>query len=285
LIIDELKAELDYSRTVLSAISPKEGEDGDLRIGLIEQEILPTLRELSSFALVSADSDIRFLMKNEAINLWNQPLYDGDEPLTILELLINLEKDPWLNNYWSNWLSGLLKGVPIDWNLQREVALIPDADWDKGPAHIAELIEEIKARFDVQNAAKKAKEYLSQTPLPPHSGIGHNQPPEPLDMDAPPNIDLDEINEKLNQILDATNNASSNTKQLRPSDNFIKTTMISIARYIGQKADLAVDVVIKDPIKAAGYIAIAAPVIDYFVGLLIKLKSLVEVLASYIPFL
>lgn len=150
LIVDDLKDELYYCKAVLSTISPKERENGNLRIGLIEQGILPTpskLSKLSSFALVSADFDIHFLMKNKVASLWNQPLYDGEEPLTILGLLISLEKHPWGNVYWSDWLKGLLRGAPLDWNLQREVALIPDADWEKGPAHIADKIEEIKARF------------------------------------------------------------------------------------------------------------------------------------------
>jgi hypothetical protein len=30
----------------------------------------------------------------------------------------------------------MLEGRPLDWDLQREVALIPDEDWEKGPEHI-----------------------------------------------------------------------------------------------------------------------------------------------------
>ncbi len=50
-------------------------------------------------------------------------------------------------SFWREWYQGFLDGKPVDWELQRRVALIPDADWEKGPAHIAEKIEEIKAQF------------------------------------------------------------------------------------------------------------------------------------------
>lgn len=60
-----------------------------------------------------------------------------------------------LSDYWSfwrDWYQGFLDGKPLDWELQRRVALIPDADWGKGPEHIARLIEEIKAKFLAEKA-------------------------------------------------------------------------------------------------------------------------------------
>ena len=49
--------------------------------------------------------------------------------------------------FWSDWYQGFFDGKPLDWELQRRVALIPDGDWEKGPEHIAEKIEEIKAEY------------------------------------------------------------------------------------------------------------------------------------------
>ena len=54
--------------------------------------------------------------------------------------------------FWEEWYQGFLDGKPMDWDLQREVALIPDEDWKKGAEHIARLIEEIRARFGAQSA-------------------------------------------------------------------------------------------------------------------------------------
>lgn len=51
-------------------------------------------------------------------------------------------------SFWPSWIQGFLDGKPLDWELQRRVALIPDADWEKGPEHIAEKIEEIRAEYE-----------------------------------------------------------------------------------------------------------------------------------------
>ncbi len=57
--------------------------------------------------------------------------------------------DQW--RFWRDWYQGFLDGKPLDWELQRRVALIPDEDWEKGPEHIAELIEEIRNEFGAPN--------------------------------------------------------------------------------------------------------------------------------------
>lgn len=57
-----------------------------------------------------------------------------------------LESGPeWV--FWRDWYQGFADGEPLDWELQRRVALIPDEDWEKGPVHIAGLIEGIEAEF------------------------------------------------------------------------------------------------------------------------------------------
>lgn len=58
-----------------------------------------------------------------------------------------LPAKPKTKAFWERWLMGLLVGEPLDWNLQWEVAMIPDEDWDKGPEHIAEVIARIEARM------------------------------------------------------------------------------------------------------------------------------------------
>jgi hypothetical protein len=52
--------------------------------------------------------------------------------------------------FWSKWYNGVKNGSNLDWNLQREVALIPDKEWEQGAEHIARLIREIEARFLVE---------------------------------------------------------------------------------------------------------------------------------------
>jgi hypothetical protein len=74
-------------------------------------------------------------------------------------------------DFWVRWWDGVIAGKPLDWELQKQVALIPDDDWQKGPEHIASLIRQIEAGFTkVQDTAPKAPKpesahYLTQNRL------------------------------------------------------------------------------------------------------------------------
>ena len=50
-------------------------------------------------------------------------------------------------SFWARWYRGVLEGNPLDWDLQEAVALIPDEDWNAGPARVAERISEIEAQY------------------------------------------------------------------------------------------------------------------------------------------
>ncbi|WP_226892534.1 hypothetical protein [Phycobacter azelaicus] len=49
--------------------------------------------------------------------------------------------------FWRDWYQGFLDGKPLDWELQRRVALIDDAIWNQGPEAVAKEIERIKAAY------------------------------------------------------------------------------------------------------------------------------------------
>ncbi|MFV1602200.1 MULTISPECIES: hypothetical protein [unclassified Phaeobacter] len=81
--------------------------------------------------------------------LWNE-----DAP--ILQLQVQWESfiehckkhSHWL--FWRDWYQGFLDGKPLDWELQRRVALIDDTFWDAGPEAVAAEIERIRAEFSGQ---------------------------------------------------------------------------------------------------------------------------------------
>lgn len=50
-------------------------------------------------------------------------------------------------DFWSRWYRGFVDGRPLDWDLQRRVALLPDEDWDAGPEHLARKIAQIEAEL------------------------------------------------------------------------------------------------------------------------------------------
>lgn len=59
-------------------------------------------------------------------------------------------------DFWREWYQGFLDGKPMDWELQRRVALIDDAIWEAGPEAVAEEIERIRAAYDAEKAVSGA---------------------------------------------------------------------------------------------------------------------------------
>lgn len=75
-----------------------------------------------------------------------------EETDVVAALISGLEQSrSW--DFWRDWYQGFLDGKPLDWELQRRVALIPNEDWEKGPKHIAEKIEEIRQEFRARLAS------------------------------------------------------------------------------------------------------------------------------------
>jgi len=55
----------------------------------------------------------------------------------------------------------MLSGNPLNWELQRRVAQIPGVDWELGPAHIAQKIENIKAAYLAEKAPQAERVELN----------------------------------------------------------------------------------------------------------------------------
>ncbi len=53
-------------------------------------------------------------------------------------------RDPETWFFWTRWWDGVLSGNQLDWDLQRQVALIPNEIWEQGPAAVAEAIRQIE---------------------------------------------------------------------------------------------------------------------------------------------
>lgn len=83
------------------------------------------------------------------------PLWSEDPPQSIAiatRIFLNLwSRDPATWDFWRRWWEGARDGRPLDWELQRRVALIPPEEWEKNdPARIAELIREIETDFALE---------------------------------------------------------------------------------------------------------------------------------------
>ncbi|MEM7525799.1 MAG: hypothetical protein AAF360_19000, partial [Pseudomonadota bacterium] len=49
--------------------------------------------------------------------------------------------------FWLRWYQRCLVGKPLNWEMQRDIALIPNPDWKAGPEHLAAEIAKIEARY------------------------------------------------------------------------------------------------------------------------------------------
>lgn len=49
--------------------------------------------------------------------------------------------------FWLDWYEAQLSGAPQNWEMLKEIALIPDDDWKQGAVHVNGLIEEIVERY------------------------------------------------------------------------------------------------------------------------------------------
>ncbi|PWR03263.1 hypothetical protein DKT77_07295 [Meridianimarinicoccus roseus] len=84
--------------------------------------------------------------------LFNEPVWRSvDEPEGLAKgrtsLLRFLDADPAKWDFWARWYRGMFDGQPMDWALQRDVALIPDGVWQAGPAEVAKRVAEIENQF------------------------------------------------------------------------------------------------------------------------------------------
>ena len=63
------------------------------------------------------------------------------------------DSDPQTWAFWRDWHQGILDGRAPDWELWHVIALIPGADWDQGPAHVAHIIARLQVMVRTSIAA------------------------------------------------------------------------------------------------------------------------------------
>lgn len=91
------------------------------------------------------------------------PLWQGASPEWFVEGNTRTRaiwaKDPEVWAFWARWWDGVIAGRPIDWAIQKRIALIPETDWEMGPSRIAAVVRGIEAemRLDSPDVAKAPK--------------------------------------------------------------------------------------------------------------------------------
>lgn len=146
--------------------------------------------------------------------------------------------------FWTNWFEGFLFGRPIDWQLQLEVAMIPNEVWFEGPQAIAQKIVQIEARLDVSKALDEFPRKNELVASDRH-GIGGNAPPEQLE-------EIDQVLqhtvfvwEGVETLRQEISSAMPDKTRIEKALTLLSSGLTASLRWSGQKADLAVDTLIK----------------------------------------
>lgn len=187
--------------------------------------------------------------------LWRLRL-ENNAASRVLSLVTFYSARPSVWDFWKRWYNGLLDGQPLDWDLQREVALIPDDDWDKGAEHIARLIAEIEARFALKARIRELEDELARA-SGDRLGIGGNNPSEAIE-DAPSVAkELAIIWAPLQDLKSEVERDTPNLSSLARLLTLLSDALRHGLGWCASKADLIVDTSIKWAIPwTGGYLAL-----------------------------
>ncbi|WP_167687363.1 hypothetical protein [Pseudooceanicola sp. HF7] len=121
-------------------------------------------------------------------------------------------------DFWSRWYERAMAGDPLPWDLQREVALIPEEIWKQGPEAVAERIAEIEADY-----LTRTTQLSEEVTLNPATGT-FLVTPRPLE-----NAPL--ISALLSRTEDALEDALLGSNGLRTDMRAVKTLQRTHQRY------------------------------------------------------
>lgn len=122
-----------------------------LRYLLHDNDISETSTRALLIAVEVTNLDVKNLVSEPVVKLFGHKLWlQVKAPsglvngLEILTKFWSSDLQTW--GFWKIWYDDLFNGMEANWELWRDIALFPDADWMLGAAHIAGKINEAKAR-------------------------------------------------------------------------------------------------------------------------------------------
>jgi len=246
LIHGEWKPYVLYGLTILTHITPKKISTSEGRKNLFKEHTKQIQEKLSLTSRGDENHDFLFLKKNNPNLVFQIGIYRENVPSTAKKVLFELSNNKLTKSYWHDWYQGFLDGKPLDWNLQREVALIPDADWEKGPAHIAGVIELIRKKYDLKARVVEAKAVLAEYETLKTPSMGHNHPPEGIDDIPFGSIEFNSIRKGLNELEEELEKPEIDKSKLKSIAKTIGNISLKIAVWLAKKMDIALDEFFKE---------------------------------------
>lgn len=142
--------------------------------------------------------------------------------------------------FWSDWIKGIIDGEPLDWGLQLEVGLISKADWKIGIEHVTHKIEVIHKRWELEAEIESLREQLQFKATQPRTHRLHNQPPEPiLDISEHLRYEVQFVVRQLDDLKgEISGDFPSSSVILRIATSLLEAAK-RLARYWGSLGDTA----------------------------------------------
>ncbi|RLK11343.1 hypothetical protein [Ruegeria conchae] len=233
-------------------------------------------------AINSAVADIEAMRTKGKVECFATPLLDSKNK-NLLQFWDAIQTSIYgksnLFGFWQEWYQGFLDGKPIDWELQRRVALIDDDIWKSSSEEIAEEIERIRTRWEVEKALTDLSDSLSVRTTARH-GIGGNNPPE--------SIQDERLYGAATLIWEAEEELSTALEQENPAHDWIeailakfKAGLTSLLKWCAGKVNLAVGTAI-----VVGATKGSTVVVDAYIAKHPeKIEALIEALERWLPFL
>lgn len=171
--------------------------------------------------------------------LLQTPLWhDLDIPNWLAPFEETIDRNYPRGTFWREWYQGFLEGTPLDWELQRRVAEIPDEDWEQGPEHIAKLIEEIRARFELEKRIEALEAEKLVWDERARLGTGGNNPPEPLEDDR---IIQEIIWAPIEDLKAETQSEAPDKSRIHAAISKLGAALMAIGNWPFEKLDKAAD--------------------------------------------
>ncbi len=182
-------------------------------------------------------------------------------------------------SFWREWRQGFLDGKPMDWELQRRVALIDSSIWKAGPKAVAVEIEKIQARWNVEKALNEVRAGFESTALSRH-GMGGNFPPEAItDKGYVQPITL--FWEAFDELSEALEQDSPRMEWVEKILEKLKAGLTGFLKWCAGKLELTANTAV----VVSTTTGTKAVVDNYIAKHPEKIEALVEALERWIPFL
>ena len=184
-------------------------------------------------------------------------------------------------DFWTRWWDAAIAGTPLDWDLQRDIALIPDEVWQQGPGPVAVEIARLEELHNLRRELAELKQRIEQPEqvIEAIAGAdlrGHNNPPELIETPA-------ELRETLVVIWEELREAEREVAKTLPEPGRLRRTgqaILSAAKSIAAYCLEVGDVVVKNAAKAVGA-ALGVGIVAAILSNLPAIAAFAEKLIAY----